>query len=198
MRGSLTAFDDTTNEHHVMKVVQRKKTLEGPMRIAVVADTHSEMHPRAIEHLKALEPGAILHAGDIGAMSVVDALEKVAPVVAIRGNIDARVLPDAIVIDVTDGEDLTLRMLLFHIALYGPQLRADAARIARAEKATLVVCGHSHVPFIGIDRGLSIFNPGSIGPRRFQLPIMFGVLEVTPSRIEMHHVDCETGLRWEP
>ena len=46
--------------------------------------------------------------------------------------------------------------------------------MAKAEKAALVVCGHSHVPFIGIDRGIYVFNPGSIGPRRFQLPIVLG------------------------
>lgn len=181
-----------------MKIVQAKKTLEGPMRIAVVADTHSEMHPQTIPHLKALAPGAILHAGDIGQLSVLDELAKVAPVVAIRGNVDGRVLPDAITIDVVDGADTTLRLLLFHIAVYGPKLRADAAKLARAERATMVVCGHSHVPFIGIDRGLTIFNPGSIGPRRFHLPIVFGVLDVSIDRISMHHVDCETGQRWEP
>lgn len=168
------------------------------MQIAVVADTHSQMHPRAIEHLKALAPGAILHAGDIGNDQVLKDLEKVAPLVAIRGNIDSRMQPDAITVDVTDGDETVLRLLLFHIAQYGPKLRADAAKLARDEKASLVVCGHSHIPFIGIDRGLSIFNPGSIGPRRFHLPIVFGVMNVSRDRVDMHHVDCETGMRWEP
>lgn len=61
-----------------------------------------------------------------------------------------------------------------HIAVYGPEVRADAARLAVASEAQLIVCGHSHVSFIGRDRGLTVFNPGSIGPRRMHLPILFG------------------------
>ena len=89
---------------------------------------------------------------------------------------------------------------LVHIAVNGPKLRADAARIARAEHATLVVCGHSHVPFIAEERGLTVFNPGSIGPRRFSLPIVFGTLELgpRPRGVRLAHVDCETGARWLP
>ena len=80
----------------------------------------------------------------------------------------------------------------------GPRLRADAVRLARAEDARIVVCGHSHVPFMGRDRDLTIFNPGSIGPRRFQLPIVFGVIDISWSRVAMKHVDCESGQQWLP
>ena len=62
----------------------------------------------------------------------------------------------------------------------------------------MVVCGHSHVPFLGRDRGHAVFNPGSSGPRRFQLPITLGVLDVSRSGVQMRHVDCETGLPWQP
>ncbi len=58
--------------------------------------------------------------------------------------------------------------------------------------------GHSHVPFIGRDRDLAIFNPGSIGPRRFHLPIVFGVLDVKDRKVSMRHVSCETGEVWSP
>ena len=101
-------------------------------------------------------------------------------------------------LDVRDGDRSLLTMLLLHIAVYGPKLRADAARLARAEGASLVVCGHSHVPFLGRDRGIAVFNPGSIGPRRFQLPILFGVVDIGRERVQIRHVDCETGARWEP
>jgi predicted phosphodiesterase len=67
-----------------------------------------------------------------------------------------------------------------------------------ARSRDLVVCGHSHVPFIGRDRDFVVRNPGSIGSRRFQLPNLFGVMEVTREGIAMHHVSCETGERWEP
>jgi len=54
------------------------------------------------------------------------------------------------------------------------------------------------VPFIGEDRGITMFNPGSIGPRRFHLPIVFGTLELSPERVRLAHIDCETGRRWLP
>jgi putative phosphoesterase len=165
-------------------------------RLAVVADTHSAPHPRTAELLRALAPDAILHAGDIGDLAVLGALAAIAPVHAVRGNIDvrARDLPDELVIDLAGGP----RLLLTHIAVHGVGLRADAARAARAAEAKVVVCGHSHVPFIGVDRGLAIFNPGSIGPRRFTLPIVFGVMELRAGTLAMHHVSCETGARWAP
>ena len=62
----------------------------------------------------------------------------------------------------------------------------------------MIICGHSHVPFIGQERGLSIFNPGSIGPRRFQLPILFGVMELSPTAVSLRHFDAETGAPWSP
>jgi predicted phosphodiesterase len=91
-----------------------------------------------------------------------------------------------------------MRMLLVHIAVYGPKIRADVAKLARAAKASLIVCGHSHVPFIGVDKGLTVFNPGSIGPRRFSLPIVFGTIDVTAKGVKLAHVNCETGAAWSP
>ncbi len=172
---------------------------DGSLRLVVVADTHSQPHPAAAGHIAALRPDAILHAGDIGDLGVLDGLAELAPVHAVRGNIDVRVgLPDALTIDVTGGERTFLRILLLHIGVAGPRLRADAARLARAEGAQLVVCGHSHVPFIGEERGLTVFNPGSIGPRRFHLPIVFGTLELGPRGVRLAHVDAETGRPWSP
>lgn len=172
----------------------------GELRVAVVADTHSRPHPRAAEHLRALAPSAILHAGDIGDLGVLDALSQIAPVIAVRGNIDERAsdLPDSITLRVTDGGATALTLLMMHIAVYGPRIRADAARLASRHGARLIVCGHSHVPFIGKDRGLTVFNPGSIGPRRFHLPIVFGVLEITAGKLSVRHVSCETGEAWTP
>jgi predicted phosphodiesterase len=80
----------------------------------------------------------------------------------------------------------------------GPRLRADAAKLAKSRDASLVVCGHSHVPLIARDREVSVFNPGSIGPRRFGLPIVFGRIELSPSAVRLAHYDCETGARWTP
>jgi predicted phosphodiesterase len=87
---------------------------------------------------------------------------------------------------------------MLHIGVYGPKLRGDVARLARAQEASLVVCGHSHVPFIGRDAGLGVFNPGSVGPRRFQLPIVFGMMDLSPAGVRLRHIDCETGQTWLP
>lgn len=229
------------------RLVQSHVTLRaragGELRLGVVADTHSNPHPMTGARLAALHPDAILHAGDIGELEVLEPLRAIAPLYAVRGNIDTRVgLPDVIVIDVRgerpeggeggegaeassdsrrsgaddadgdgdgddrDGEDLAvaddgpllLRFLLLHIAVAGPRLRAEVARLAVAEGASLIVCGHSHVPFIGRDRGLAMFNPGSVGPRRFQLPIVLGSIAISGGRARLAHIDCETGLPWSP
>jgi putative phosphoesterase len=187
------------------KLVKKNVSLplkdDGSLRLAVVADTHSAPHPAMKEHLAALRPDAILHAGDIGNLAVLDGLAALAPLFAVRGNIDVHApdLPDVLTLDlVSSANAVAMRILLVHIAVNGPKLRADAVRLAQAEAASLVVCGHSHVPFIGRDRNLTVFNPGSVGPRRFQLPILFGTIELTSSEARLGHIDCETGRAWSP
>ena len=170
-----------------------------PLRLVVVADTHGRPHPASREQIAALAPDAILHAGDVGSLDVLDDLTGLAPTIAVRGNIDDRsTLPDGIVLTLHSDDAVVLRLLLLHIAVYGPKLRADVARRAASHGAGVVVCGHSHVPFIGRDRGMLVFNPGSIGPRRFQLPVTFGVIEVTSDSLDLRHVSCETGETWLP
>jgi uncharacterized protein len=173
---------------------------DGRLNIVVVADTHSQPDPRSAAVIARQKPDHILHAGDIGALSVLDELRAIAPVTAVRGNIDAQVpgVPDVATIDVTDGARTVLRLVMVHVAVYGPKLRADAARLARAEKAQIVVCGHSHVPFLGRDQGLTVINAGSIGPRRFRLPIVFAVVEIARDGASVRHVSCETGEPWRP
>jgi putative phosphoesterase len=181
----------------VARVVKKSATIEAgeTVRLACVADTHSQPHAKTAQRLTELAPDAILHGGDIGDLAVLDALAEIAPVYAVRGNIDthARDLPDVLTLDVG-----SLRILLTHIAVYGPKLRADVAKLAKAEHAKLVVCGHSHVPFIGLDQGLTVFNPGSIGPRRFTLPIVLGTIDISKAGVKLQHIDAETGGRWLP
>ncbi|HEY5956133.1 MAG TPA: metallophosphoesterase family protein, partial [Polyangiaceae bacterium] len=173
---------------------------DASLRLAVIADTHSAPHPGLFDALRIAEPDAIVHAGDIGSLEVLDRLGEVGPVYAVRGNIDVRLpnLPDEMSIDVLASEQLMLRILLLHVGVYGPKLRAEVAARARTEAATMVICGHSHVPFLGKDKGITVFNPGSAGPRRFNLPILFGMIALTKSGIGMHHVNCETGQLWLP
>jgi uncharacterized protein len=170
------------------------------LRLAVVADTHSAPHPESLRLIAELKPDAIVHGGDVGDLAVLGALGEIAPTYAVRGNIDTRApgLPDVLTLDIGDGDERLLRVLLLHIAVFGPKLRAETLRLVKEYTADLVICGHSHVPFLGRDRGIPVFNPGSIGPRRFGLPIVFGVFELENGAARLHHVDCETGRRWEP
>lgn len=172
----------------------------GELRLAIVADTHSHPHPNTRRLISELAPAAILHAGDIGALDVLDDLAKLAPVIAVRGNIDDRAsaVPDVVGIDVLANGVSAMKLMMMHIAIYGAKVRADAAKLASEHEARIVICGHSHVPFLGRDRGLTVFNPGSIGPRRMHLPIVFGVLEIAASKLSLRHIDCETGQPWQP
>ena len=182
-------------------LVHRREVLRldrDPLRVVAVADTHGRPHPMLGARLAELGPAHILHAGDVGGHAVIRELEKHAPVTAVRGNIDGREWPDVVTVQVQTDEGTLLRILLTHIAVAGLGLRADVAAMARTEEASLVVCGHSHVPFAANDRGITVYNPGSVGPRRFQLPIVLGVIDVSTKGVALRHVDCETGEPWTP
>jgi len=185
----------TTHSSEVVTIPE-----SGELDVVVVADTHGQAHPEAAGLIRKLAPGLIVHGGDIGDLAVLEPLRQIAPVLAVRGNIDARVpgFSDSMDIDFVRGGHTVLKAWLTHIAVYGPKLRAEVARAARGCAAGMVLCGHSHVPFIGRDKGLVMFNPGSIGPRRFHLPITFGVLSIRPAGISLRHVSCETGQTWLP
>ncbi|MGC4064440.1 MAG: metallophosphoesterase family protein [Polyangiaceae bacterium] len=173
---------------------------EDALRLVVVSDTHSAPHPATMSLVAAEKPDYILHAGDIGDTRVIEDLATLCPCFAVRGNIDVRStnIPEARLFEVAGGERDLLRILMLHIGVYGPKLRSEVIRLAREHGATLVVCGHSHVPFVGRDRGIFVFNPGSVGPKRFGLPIVFGVMDIAISGSRLRHVDCETGRPFAP
>jgi hypothetical protein len=148
---------------NVGRLVKKSLTLPvdgDSVRLAAVADTHSHPHAKTVQRLAELAPAAILHGGDIGDRAVLDDLAAIAPVYAVRSKIDTdkRDLPDVLTLDVG-----ALRILLTHIAVYGPRLRGEIAKLAKADHASLVVCGHSHVPFIGRDQDLCSLANGISG-----------------------------------
>jgi uncharacterized protein len=184
--------------------VHRSEVIELPegedVDVAVVADTHGHPHPNAPVLIGALRPRLIVHGGDIGDPAALEPLRAIAPLLAVRGNIDGAMpgFADSLDIELMAGARCLVKLLVIHIAVYGPRLRPEVARLAASHQARIVLCGHSHVPFLGKSNGIVMFNPGSIGPRRFQLPITFGVLSIRPSGISMRHVSCETGETWLP
>ncbi len=169
------------------------------IRIAVISDTHGNAHQDAITHVRKAAPHLILHAGDIGDVQVLEPFEELAETLAVRGNIDGKGAgPKVITVRLHDNNGYELRIAMTHIALYGPRLRRDAKKLASDFGAHLLVCGHSHVPFLGQEGRLIAFNPGSIGPRRPPLPITFGLLEFGPGQSSIRHISCETGEPWLP
>ena len=138
------------------------------MNIGVIADTHSKMRPEALEVLKGSD--LILHAGDVGRNEVLDALEAIAPVVAIRGNID-KIGRAASLPDVLELEYLGHPFYMLHDVKtldFDPQGRYR-----------VVVAGHSHKPRNEWIGDVLYFNPGGAGPRRFTLPITVGRLTLS-------------------
>ncbi len=127
-------------------------------------------------------------------------LGAIAPVVAVRGNMDSRDmgLPDSVDLCVERPTGPRLRLLLTHVGLARLHLVRATRLRAQAADAQLVVFGHSHMPFVGRDGRFALFNPGSAGPRRFGLPITFGVLGFTPRGLDLAHVDLESGRPWRP
>jgi hypothetical protein len=138
------------------------------MRIGVVSDTHGLLRPEVAPALAGVE--RILHLGDVGKASILTELEKIAPVTAIRGNVDAHgpcsELHETDVVLIADRYVYMLHDL--------NTLRLDPA----AAKFAAVLYGHSHVPNFYKKKGVLYFNPGSCGPRRFQLPVTVGLLTV--------------------
>jgi uncharacterized protein len=137
------------------------------MIIGVISDTHGLLRPEAVALLRGSEH--IIHAGDIGSPEIIPALEKIAPVTAIRGNIDkevwARRFPETEVVELAG-----LQIFVIH-DLNALDLNPQAAGFAA------VISGHSHQPRQEIKDGVLYFNPGSAGPRRFRLPVSVGRLE---------------------
>jgi putative phosphoesterase len=143
------------------------------MLIGVISDTHGLLRPEAVELLRGSEH--IIHAGDIGAPEIVPALRKIAPVTAIRGNVDtqawARSFPETEVVELGG-----LHIYIIHDA-NALDLNPKAAGFAA------VISGHSHQPKQETKDGVLYFNPGSAGPRRFKLPISVGRMEIVNGKV---------------
>jgi hypothetical protein len=139
----------------------------------VISDTHGLLRPEAVRALRGSD--LVLHAGDIGKPEVLEALRAVAPVVAIRGNNDegswARALPATEVVEVGGAAVYLVHDLA--------ELDLDPAAAGFAA----VISGHSHRPSSSVREGVLYLNPGSAGPRRFDLPVALAVLTVRGSAL---------------
>lgn len=147
------------------------------MRIGVISDTHGLLRPEAQRALLGVQ--LIIHAGDVGAPEILTQLKLIAPVFAVRGNVDthswARELPLTAVVETSGFSFYVLHNL------------QDLDLNPRAAGFDAVISGHTHQVEQRLDTGVLYLNPGSAGPRRFQLPITLALLEITrkPWKVEI-------------
>ena len=149
------------------------------MLIGVISDTHSLLRPEALTALVGVEH--ILHAGDVGDPRILDSLREIAPVTAIRGNIDQ--WGDCAELPATDVVELEKRLFYLVHSLTDLDINPVVAGVAA------VISGHSHKPSIEQRNGVLYLNPGSAGPRRFNLPVTTALITVDEAGIEARLVD---------
>ncbi len=154
---------------------------EKRITLGVISDTHGLLRPEAVEALRGSD--RILHAGDVGAPKILGALAKIAPVTAVRGNVDtaswARALPETEVVEAGG-------VLIYMLHDLGQlDLKPEAAGFR------VIVYGHSHQPKVDEKNGILYFNPGSAGPRRFRLPVSVGRLTITAGRVQAELVELK-------
>jgi uncharacterized protein len=141
--------------------------------VGVISDTHGLLRPEAVAPLRGSD--YIIHAGDVGDAEILKQLNAIAPLTAVRGNVDrepwARKLPETQVLEAGG-----ISIYILH-SVAELDLKPEAAGFAA------VVSGHSHIPKQEVRNGVLYFNPGSAGPRRFKLPVSVGRMVIQGGRI---------------
>jgi putative phosphoesterase len=162
---------------------RRNSAVRPAQKIGLISDTHGLLREEALQALRGSD--LIIHAGDVGDSNILDVLGEIAPVVAVRGNIDtaewAKSLPETAV-----AEAGSANIYVLH----------DVNAIDLDPKAAgfhIVVSGHSHKPGHSERDGVMYINPGSAGPRRFNLPIMIARLDLSVTPCNVEFVDLEKG-----
>lgn len=151
------------------------------LKIGIISDTHGLLRPEALEALRGVDH--ILHAGDVGAPEILQRLEALAPVTAIRGNVDT----DAPLSNLPATEMIDLQGTLIYMVHSIQDLDLDPAWSG----IHMVVSGHSHQPRIDTHKGVLYVNPGSAGPKRFSLPISLAFANIDGPNVEatLHRLD---------
>jgi len=143
------------------------------IKIGIISDTHGLLRPEALHALRGSKH--IIHAGDVGEREILDKLAMIAPVTAIRGNVDkgawARKLPETEVLEIAG------------ISIYVLHDLAQLDLKPEAAEFDVVISGHSHIAKQERRGGVLYFNPGSAGPRRFKLPVSVGRLIIRHGRV---------------
>ena len=156
--------------------------------LGVISDTHGLVRPEALAALAGVE--RIVHAGDIGAPDVLEALGRIAPVTAVRGNNDR----ERWAADIPETDVLEIGEVSLYVLHDVHELDLDP----RAAGFAAVIAGHSHQPRMEERDGVLYLNPGSAGPRRFKLPISLARLTVTGGRLQAELVTLDIAVAKKP
>jgi len=144
------------------------------VRIGIISDTHGLLRPEAERLLAGVDH--IIHGGDIGNSAIIPALRRIAPVTAIRGNVDK----GDWAAEFADTEQAKLAGLSIYILHDLNTLQIDPA----AEGIDVIVAGHSHAPKVQTIGNVLYLNPGSAGRRRFKLPITVATIDIGPGGLQ--------------
>jgi len=148
-------------------------------RVGVISDTHGLLRDEVREALRGVD--LIIHAGDIGKQEILTALEKIAPVVAVRGNMDRAEWA----LEIPETEVVTIEET--HVYVVHDAAKLDVEPSLAGFDA--VISGHTHRPAVIRRRGVLFLNPGSAGPRRFNLPVTVAILHVHGKSLEADVVE---------
>lgn len=149
------------------------------MLVGVISDTHGQLRPEALTALAGVDH--ILHAGDVGDINILEALSKIAPVTAIRGNIDR--WGECAELPATDVVELSGELFYLVHSVTDLDINPVVAGVAA------VVSGHSHKASSHIKEGVIYLNPGSAGPRRFNLPVTVALVTIDPGKIKTEVIE---------
>ena len=157
-----------------------------PTLVGVISDTHGKLDEQVFELFAGVRH--IIHAGDIGDEELIWQMEKLAPVIAVRGNNDADTMcfPNER-LAIIQGRTFFIR----HQFSTVEKMSAAQQRLIEQRIPDVVVFGHSHQAYSGLWRGTLLFNPGSAGPKRFNLPRSVGLLELYEDRITPRIITLE-------
>lgn len=153
------------------------------MLIGLISDTHGLLRPSALRAMQGAE--LIIHAGDVGDAGLLDALKKIAPVVVVRGNVDTEQWAEALPITAVADAGATQIYVLHDVK----QLDLNP----KTAGFSIVVSGHSHQPGQTERDGVIYINPGSAGPRRFQLPITVARLDLKQRPWKAEFIDVSAA-----
>ncbi len=149
--------------------------------VGIISDTHGQLRQQAVDALRGSD--YIIHGGDIGKQSIIDTLSALAPVTAVRGNIDKGALRAAY------PHDQTLH--INDVCIYTTHILDDMNHNPAAAGFQVVVYGHSHKPEIKTTDGVLYINPGSAGPRRFSLPVTVARLTIRGSTLNAEIIELD-------